>query len=776
MTHLLIALLLGGTPNNVQWQGVSHLPEFDRRPLCPVDGQSFDVQFQTYKFDITGARVYFDDGAPAFVDAVYLRDRGPYAVWSATLPATAASTVQYYIELTDGTDVDYYGTAGMRDTAPPQAEWFTINYTTLEHAPFGATPLPGGGAVFKVWAPTPTAAFVRGEFNGWGTTNPMTKIGSNFIARVNSAQVGQQYKYFFTPGNIWNADPRARRLNPIDNYNSFILDPFSYEWVVDDFQVPAFEDMVIYELHVGTFSGRNDPVASGAIPGTYRDVAAHADHLAELGINVVHLMPVNEFPWDFSAGYNPITMYAPEWRHGTPDDLKYMIDTLHQHGIAVIHDIVWNHFSGSDNYLWNYDGAQIYFDSPAVETPWGSQADVDRPEVRDYFLDSAVSWFEEFHINGFRFDSSEYMKSPVPGPVQAGGWTIMGDLNNLVDNRYADALVNAEQLPDDSFITRPTSLGGAGFDAQWYDYFTDTLRGQIFAMAFGDPSMGALADILDGSGPDLYGTKVINYLELHDECWPSSGGERIVNTIDTTAPHDDEFAQGRVKLGQGFVMFAPGIPEILQGSEWLEPTNFGGGSPAGADRINWALKSTYSHIFQYFKDIIRIRKENPAFRANAGVQITHVNEGGNVIAWQRFDGSGNVMFVIANFSNLDFTNYRLGLPQAGPWYELINSQSAIYQGNNLGNGGQVTSEPTPYDGFAQSANFVIPRMGLLVFRWNVPPVTECPGDLTGDNATDLGDLGALFGCWGTPCGDLTGDGNTDLGDLGVLFADWNCGV
>ncbi|MDD3642921.1 MAG: alpha-amylase family glycosyl hydrolase, partial [Candidatus Krumholzibacteria bacterium] len=114
--------------------------------------------------------------------------------------------------------------------------------------------------------------------------------------------------------------------------------------------------------------GRNDPYGAAPHPSRYIDVAARAGHLAELGVNAVMINPVTEFPGDLSGGYNPITAWAPEWAYGSPDDLKSMVDALHLHGIAVLLDIVWNHFSFSDNYLWYYDGTQIYFDDPAVET------------------------------------------------------------------------------------------------------------------------------------------------------------------------------------------------------------------------------------------------------------------------------------------------------------------------------------------------------------------------------------------------------------------------
>ncbi|MFO0838703.1 MAG: alpha-amylase family glycosyl hydrolase [Phycisphaerae bacterium] len=761
-----LVLLLGPGDNDVKWNSVSHVGWLDRRPLCPINGEAFAVYIQAERGDLTGLRVNVNTGVSVWIDAVADHDRGPYTVWRAQIPATASTTLRYYFELTDGTDVDYYSVSGMSDN-PPVDGGFLINYATLEHAPLGATPA-SGGVVFRVWAPSATSADVRGEFNGWGLANPMTRVGSYFAAFVPGATSGQMYKYFFSNAN-WRSDPRAKRLNPTDNYNSFIQNPLAYNWQVADFQTPPFDQMVMYELHVGTFAGRNDPLASGAIPAKFADVAAHAADLAELGVNMVLLMPFTEFPFDFSAGYNPVTAWAPEWKYGTPDELKAMVDALHAQGVGVMLDIVWNHFSPSDNYLWQYDG-QIYFDTPDVQTPWGSQADFDRAEVRDYYVDSALYWLDEFRIDGFRMDATDYMDRP---PQNISGYTIMQRLNDAVDVRARDKIVQAEQLPDDAFITRPTSLGGAGFDTQWHDAFVDNLRQEIFDAATGDPEMWKIANIINGGGAYLENTYVSHYLELHDEAWPSSGGQRMVRTIDTTAPYDDIYAKGRTKLGQGIVMFAPGIPIFHQGTEWLEDTNFGGGSAGGADRIDWSKKTTYAKIYRYYQDMIAIRMANAAFRSGSPRQVFHLNESGNVIAFQRYDGAGNVCVVIANFSNINYTSYILGLPQPGNWYELLNSQATQYDGNGMVNATTIQTIATPRDGFAQSATIAVPQMGMLVLRWNVPPGGSCPGDLNNDRTVNEADLGILLGAWQTSAGgDLNGDGQTNESDLGILLGAW----
>jgi 1,4-alpha-glucan branching enzyme len=714
MALLLIALTAASfgpaaaasNDNNVEWGGASHIAWLDRDPLCPVDGEAFTVRFQSYTDDLTSARVRVDDGTAAWTVASKTAVRGPYDVWSAPIPATASSALSYYVELTDGTDTDYLSVNGMTDAAPTDGG-FVVDYTTLEHAPVGATPLPGGGAAFKVWSPTRTVAHVRGQFNGWGTGDSMTKVGEHFVGRVSNANVGQMYKYYFQ--NVhWNTDPRARRINGGDNYNAILLNPHSYTWTVDDFDVPDFEEMVVYQLHVGTFAGLNDPYGSTPFPSRYIDVAARASHLAELGVNAVMLNPITEFPWDYSGGYNPITQWSPEWIYGTPDNLKYMVDTLHAHGIAVLLDIVWNHFTYDDNFLWNYDGTQIYYDTPAINTPWGDQADFDEENVRRYFLDSIHNWLGEYRMDGFRMDATEFMDL-----YQSSGWSLMVDMNNEMDKRYIDKIAIAEQLPDDASVTRPTGLGGAGYDSQYYDEFTDRLRDEIFDAAFGDPEMWKIRNIINGGGEYLSGRYVTNYFELHDECW-GPDHERMVVSIDPVAPHDDEWAKGRTKLAQGLVLTAPGIPAMLQGTEWLEDAAFG---TDAENRIDWSKKTTYSGIFDYYRDLITLRRLSPALRADAGVDVFHTNESGNLIAFQRYDLSGNVHVVVANFSNTDYSSYRIGLPQDGNWVEELNSQDPAYEGSGPTNPGNIDPEGISAHGFPQSTVIAIPKMSLIVLTW-----------------------------------------------------------
>jgi 1,4-alpha-glucan branching enzyme len=723
LLHLsaIAVLLLAGPDNNVEWNGVSHVPWLDRTPVCPIGGQSFVVRFQAYADDLTSARVFVRAGSVQWITASRTGRRGPYDIWSAAVPASSAGgTVEYYFELVDGSDTDYLGPQGMSDD-PPAAGWI-VDFATLSHAPLGATLTSDGGAVFRVWAPGATSAYVAGDFNGWNTTSLlMTRLGSDFIRKVSApVSAGQQYKYIFQPGTIWKPDARSRAQNPNNYDNSFLIDPGAYSWGDVSFQIPGFEDMVIYELHVGTFSGRNDGLNR---MGRFRDIVdRHLDHLQYLGINVVELMPIAEFDYYESWGYNPVAQWAPENAYGSPEDLKYTIDRLHQAGMAVVLDVCYNHFSPTGNYLWYYDGTQHYFDSPAVQTPWGSQADFDRLQVRDYFADNILYWLEEYHVDGFRMDATRYMRDNFIYPEgQPSGWSLMQRINDQIDRRRADAISIAEELPNDPWITYPTSAGGAGFDAQWHDAFGDNLRQELAAAAYGDPQMWRIRDaIMDADFPDA--ARLVRYVESHDE----AAQARLGVLLDSSDPYSI-WARGRAKLAQGLTLFVPGIPMFLMGGEWLEETPFGSG---WNNRIDWSKAVSRAPIVRFFRDAIAVRRGNGGLRADAGCEVHHVDDSANVLAFHRWDMSGNDLVIVASLNNSDLYNYRVGFPQPGRWFEILNSQAVEYLGNGAGNGGFVDTQPMAWDGMPYSATLTIPQMGLLVFRYNHPPdrIGDCNCD------------------------------------------------
>ncbi|MBX3359022.1 MAG: alpha amylase N-terminal ig-like domain-containing protein [Phycisphaeraceae bacterium] len=754
---------------NVQWSGVSHIDWNSRRPRVPRNGEAFTVLLQTLRDDVTAVRVRVDTGTVTFVDAAKTGSRGPYDLWEATIPATAASTERYLFEITDGADTDYYSRLGMSDDLVTTNQ-FEINFTTLEHAPVGATPV-SGGTVFKVWSPSRTTAHVRGEFNSWSTANPLAKVGEHFIGFVPGAVAGQSYKYFFN-NSVWNSDPRAAALVPTNNYNAVIVDQDAYQWQAPGFSSRPTGELVIYQLHVGSFAGRNDPGGVTPNPSRYIDVAARADHLAQLGVNAVMLNPVHEFPGDFSGGYNSVTPWAIESKLGTPDQFKQMVDALHQRGIAVILDVVWNHVSSSDNFLWNFDGTQLYFDSTAVDTPWGAQADFDKAGVFNFYLDSAEQMLTDYRLDGFRVDATMYLTDSGLTPQWSAGQAFIRGVNNLRNSRHADAHTIAEIYIDNRWVTDPTS-SGLGFTAQYQNEFKEAVRAAVFDSAFTSPNVQRVANVLDGQGFGVSGSSVLNYFELHDDCWPLNNHQRAVKQIDTTAPHDDEFARGRTTLAQALNLLSRGVPAIVQGTEWLEDDGW------ESSKIDWSHKTTYAGVFKFYKDLIALRTSEPALYADSPLWAYHVNEALDVLAFERYEVGGGSFVAVANFSNNGLSDYRIGLPRDGRWSVVINSSDTQYGGPGGGATGEVAVEAIASGPFQQSAALNIPARTILLLRHEALPA--CPADFDHSGDVSPTDIAVFINAWladvqaSTPPpapSDFDGNGAVEPSDIAVFIAAW----
>lgn len=756
MVGMLMAAASGGAwaqlDNNVQWDGVSHTGWNDRRPRVPRNGEAFDVRFQTFRGDAAAARLRVDDGTIRFVDATVTGQRGPYDLWSVTAPATGATTLRYVIEVTDGSDTDYLGAGGMADELTG-ATPFEINFATLAHAPVGATPVPGG-VVFKVWSPSRATAHVRGQFNSWGTSNPLNKVGEHFIGFVPGASAGQRYKYFFN-NSVWAPDPRASALVPTDNYNSVIVDHDAYAWQATGFSPRPIEQLVVYQLHVGSFAGRNDPAGGTPNPSRYIDVAARAAALADLGVNAVMLNPIHEFPGDFSGGYNSITPWAIESRLGTPDQFKQMVDALHARGIAVLLDVVWNHVSISDNFLWNYDGTQLYFDAAPVDTPWGAQADFDKAGVREYYLDSAEQMLSEYRLDGFRVDATMYLTDSGLTPQWASGQAFIRGVNDLRSRRHADKHTIAEIYIDNGWVTAPTN-SGLGFTSQYQNEFKEAVRSAVFGAAFGSPDMQRIANVMDGQGFGVSGSSVLNYFELHDDCWPLNGHQRAVRAIDTTAPHDDDFARGRTIIGQSLNLLARGVPAIVQGTEWMEDDGW------EASKIDWAHKSAYAGVYAYYRELIRLRTSEPALFANSPLWTYHVNDAMDVMAFERYQNGGKSFVAVANLANDDRNGYRVGMPRDGVWRVRLNSSDAQFDGPGGGPAGVVALEAVASGPHPRSAVLDLPARSIVLIEHQL-----CIGDFNGSGGVTVQDIFDFLSAYfsGSAAADVNGSGGVTVQDI-----------
>jgi 1,4-alpha-glucan branching enzyme len=639
----------------------------------------------------------------------------------------------------------------------------------------GAVPFwtkAGSGTTFRVWAPHASAVRVAGPFNGWSTTaTPLFSEGNGRWSRdLPNLGPGTLYKFIVVHSGqtLWKGDPHARRVTP-DFGNSVVYDPAAYGWSTDGFEMPPWHELVFYELHVGTFG-----LAAGqGAPASFAAATAKLDHLVDLGVNAIALMPVKEFPGSLSWGYNPTFPYAIEHSYGGPDALKAFVDAANARGIAVIADVIYNHWGPLDLDLWRFDGwsqngfGGLYFynDARAI-TPWGdTRPDFGRQGVRDYIRDNVRMWLGEFRMSGLRWDATKFIRRHNGGDLPEG-WSLLRGLNDLIAAEFSGAISIAEDMDGDGNITRPTAQGGGGFDTQWDTAFFHPMRGALIAQNDADRNMHAVAAaiglVYNGSAQQ----RTI-YTESHDE---AATGGRIPEAV-FPGNATSWWSRKRAALGSAAVLTAPGIPMLLQGQEFLQPGFFNDTTP-----LAWGHLQQFPGFVDLHRDLISLRRNahgRTRGLTGSGVQVFHVNNSDKVIAFRRWHsgGAGDDVVVVMNFSATPRLNYRIGMPLSGGWRLRLNSDSTAYDpefGDTPAADGQAFAPP--YDGFPVSMVVNLGPYATLIYS---RPRAGSP-DLNGDGWVNGADLGMLLAAWGTadPRADLDDNGSVNGADLGMLLGAW----
>ena len=642
----------------------------------------------------------------------------------------------------------------------------------------GAIPFNDGpgvlGVTFRTWAPNASGVAVVGTFNNWSaTSHRLSSEGNGWWSRdVALIQAGAQYKFAITRGATtqWKNDARARKLtNSIGN--SVVYNPNGYAWQSNNFQMPAWTNIVAYEMHIGTFH-----VPTGAaLPGTFATATAKLDHLQALGVNVLALMPTNEFAGDISWGYNPAHPFSVESSYGGPDALKAFVDAAHQRGIAVMGDVVFNHFGPQDMDLWQYDGWStssttggiFFYEDANASTPWGARPNYGRGEVRTYIKENTMMWLDEFRLDGLRFDGTKFMRlRDYAGPEIPDGWSMLQWCNESADAQFPGKLMVAEDLGDNAWITKTTGAGGAGFDSQWDGSFAFPVRSALEAASDSSRDMFAVRDAINKNFNGSMQQRII-YTENHDEV--ANGRSRVPETI-WPGNAGSWFSRKRSTLGAALVMTAPGIPMIFQGQEFLEDGYF-----AAEDRLDWNKATTYGKVTDLYRTLIRLRRNLDGTSrglSGASTNVFHVNNNAKVLGFHRWQngGAGDDVVVLTNFSNVSYPNYRVGLPRGGLWRVRFNSDSTAYSAD-FGNyaATDVTADNSGYDGLPFSGNFRFGPYTSVIFSQSTPSRF----DLNGDWLVGGPDLGMVLAQWGGPgTADFNGDGIVGGPDLGMLLAAW----
>lgn len=571
----------------------------------------------------------------------------------------------------------------------------------------------GRTTTFRVWAPDAHAVAIQGDFTGWKKA-PMQRDPANgqyWVATSARARDGDGYQ-FVIDDHLVQRDPAARRVNAHEN-KGYVVDPTRFDWakamaaatparpglnaaparpVV--WKTPDLRDMVMYELHLGTFVA---DIPGGKAP--FLRAIRVLPYLRALGVNAIQLMPVNEFPGDRSWGYNPGDLFAIESSYGTPDEFRTFVAACHAQGIAVLLDIVHNHYGPDQLALWSFgwnDGPGPYFyaDPTLANTEWGPRPDFSKPGVREFIHASVRMFLEEYRLDGFRWDSVHNIRYTPEnaGEANSDGDTLLRTVNAWMQERFPAAIRVAEDHAFDN--------GGVGFHAQWNSAFQADLSG--FLATVDDQkdvtSFAALLSRLQSSW--------IQFSECHDSAGDLNGHHRIAYHIDHVNPESLR-ARALSLMANAIVMTVPGTPMYLQGLEAHDTRDFSDQNP-----FPWgAARGPRKGLVQASADLARLRRNldghTPGLRGEE-IAILQADPGAKVIAYSRRDSSGTgaagaSTLVIHNCGPAHLTNYavRLPAPVAGKapaiWYCHFTSANPGYDaefkaiGPRVGDGFHLSS-------------------------------------------------------------------------------------
>lgn len=596
-------------------------------------------------------------------------------------------------------------------------------------------PTPQGavsGVSFAVWAPNARGVRVTGDFNYWdGVAHPMRSLGASGIWELFVPEVtdGDRYKFqILGSDGIWRqkADPCAFATE-IPPANNSVVFRSNYQWQdstwldkranTDALTSP----MSIYEVHLGSWrSGLN-----------YRQLADElTDYLSETGFTHVEFLPVSEHPYGPSWGYQVTSYFAPTSRFGSPDDLRYLIDRLHQAGIGVLVDWVPAHFPKDEWALARFDGTALYEhpDPRRGEHPdWGTYVfNFGRGEVRNFLVANALYWFEEFHVDGLRVDAVASMLyldySRKPGewePNQFGGRenldavAFLQEVNATVYKRAPGAIMIAEESTSWPGVTQPTHLGGLGFGLKWnmgwmHDALGYIQHEPVHRQYHHDEMTFAM----------VYAYSEHFVLPIsHDEVVHGKGS--LVGRM----PGDRWQQLANLRAFLAFMWAHPGKKLLFMGSEFAQS-----GEWASQRSLDWSLLQFSEHagILRTVSDLNNVYRATPALwqRDDDPGGFEWIDAGdaqGNIFTWIRWDKNGQPLACAANFSPTPHENYRIGLPISGRWIEVLNTDADVYGGSGVGNLGGVEAVEVPWQGRPASAQLVLPPLAAIYLRFDPGP-------------------------------------------------------
>jgi len=586
------------------------------------------------------------------------------------------------------------------------------------------------GVLFSVWAPNAERVSVVGDFNRWdGRSHPMRLHPSQGVWElfVPDLAPGCYYKYETRSrlggGLTLKSDPYGRRYQLRPETASIVEPESDFPWQDEDWlEKRAVWDwqhrpISIYEVHLGSWQrGPEGELLS------YRELARRmVDHVKELGFSHIELLPITEHPYDLSWGYQTTGYFAPTSRFGSPDDFRYFVDHCHRNGIGVILDWVPAHFPKDAHGLARFDGSALYeHEDPrkGEHLDWSTLIyNFDRHEVRSFLLSSALCWLEEFHVDGLRVDAvasmlyldysrEEWIPNRYGGNENLEAIGFLRELNEIVHAEVAGVLIMAEESTSWPQVSKPTYLGGLGFDLKWnMGWMNDTL-----SYMTNDPVHRRYHhDKLTFSM--LYAFTENFLLPLsHDEVVHGKGSLRY------TMPGDSWQQFANLRLLYSYMFTHPGKKLLFMGGE------FGQGPEWNSEQVlDWYVLQYPEHrgVQQLVQDLNRLYHHTPAlytyeFDWHGFEWIDCHDARQSVLSYLRRSDTESLV-VILNFTPVVRTGYRIGVPFPGGYREIFNSDSQYYGGSNVGNGlGPLQAQAMQWMGRPFSIEVTLPPLAAVV--------------------------------------------------------------